>query len=69
MTETKRQEHLRLQRRTDELQREHAALSRRRAPFNQADHDKHSAALAEHKVILGVHKARPDAITNTRTEG
>jgi len=57
-----REEHLRLEQRTDELNREHAALSRRRVPFNQINHDKHSADLAEHKVILGAHKARPDWI-------
>jgi hypothetical protein len=62
MTETKQQEHVRLQRRTDELKREHAALSRHRAPFNQTDHDKHVIDLAAHKVSLSAHKARPDKI-------
>jgi len=62
MTETKQQEHVRLQRRTEELKRQHAALSRRRAPFNQTDHDKHSVQLAVHKAILRAHKARPDGI-------
>jgi len=62
MTETKQQEHVRLQRRTDELKREHAALSRRLTPFNQTDHDKHVIDLAAHKVSLGAHKARPDGI-------
>jgi hypothetical protein len=38
VSETKRQEHDRLQRRTDELLLEHAALDRNVTPFNQANH-------------------------------
>jgi len=59
MTKTKRKEHQRLQRRTDKLKQEHAALSRDRTPFNQKDHDKHGADLAQHKRDLAANRSRP----------
>jgi hypothetical protein len=58
MPETKQQEHTRLQKRTDVLKKEHAELSRDRAPFNQADHDQHTERLAKHKVDLQTHQRR-----------
>jgi hypothetical protein len=60
MVETKRQEHDRLQRRTDELKQEHADLSRDTTPFNQADHDGHQKNLREHKKHLADHKLRSE---------
>jgi len=56
--ETKADAHTRLQKRTEALTREHAALSKDRAPFNQADHDRHSDNLREHKEQLAAHKKR-----------
>ena len=58
MTETKRQAHERLQKRTDELKGEHAALDRAVTPFNQADHDRHTADLKKHKADLKKHQQR-----------
>jgi hypothetical protein len=61
MTETKREEHDRLQKRTEKLKQEHADLSRDRTPFNQADHDRHTDNLHQHKKDLAAHKGRkPD---------
>jgi DNA repair exonuclease SbcCD ATPase subunit len=60
MTETKRQEHERLQQRTDQLKKDHADLARVRAPFNQADHDRHTRNLRQHQHDLADHKARGD---------
>jgi hypothetical protein len=51
-------EHDRLQQRTDDLKRDHEALSRDRTPFNQADHDKHAEHLREHQKQLATHKRR-----------
>jgi hypothetical protein len=56
--ETKRAEHTRLQKRTDELKSEHADLSRDKTPFDQADHDEHTAHLAKHKKDLRSHQRR-----------
>jgi hypothetical protein len=58
MTETKRDEHKRLQDRTDALKKEHAGLSRDRAPFDQADHDEHTEHLRKHKDDLAKHQRR-----------
>jgi hypothetical protein len=58
MTETKRDEHERLQKRTDELKEDHAALDRELTPFNQPDHDEHSANLRKHQGDLAAHKRR-----------
>jgi hypothetical protein len=41
-------EHARLQGRTDELKRDHAALALDVTPFNKVDHDKHTADLQQH---------------------
>ena len=60
MGETKHQEHVRLQKRTDALKEEHEELGVDRHPYNQADHDAHSAALKQHKADLEQHRARPD---------
>jgi hypothetical protein len=40
MAETRREEHDRLQHRTDELKREHADLALDVTPFDQAEHDR-----------------------------
>ena len=61
--ESKRDEHSRLQRRTDELRRNHAALSRERVPFNKADHDPHTENLRQHRADLAEHKDRADDVT------
>lgn len=58
MTETKREEHKRLQDRTDALKKEHADLSRERTPFDQADHDEHTEHLRKHKDDLTKHQHR-----------
>ena len=60
MAETKRQEHERLQHRTDQLKKDHADLARDRTPFNQADHDRHTRNLRQHQRDLADHKARPE---------
>jgi heme oxygenase len=57
MTETKAEAHRRLQTRTRELHEEHAALALSRKPFDQRDHDQHSADLTAHKKDLAIHKA------------
>jgi chromosome segregation ATPase len=59
-TETVDEEHDRLQRRTGELKREHAALSRGLTPFDQADHDLHNENLRKHRADLGEHKRRAE---------
>ena len=51
-------EHDRLQQRTDDLKRDHEALSRDRTPFNQADHDEHTGNLREHLKQLRTYKRR-----------
>ena len=58
MGETERNEHARLQRRTDELKQEHAGLSLDVHPFDQAEHDAHNVHLREHKADLRRHQAR-----------
>jgi hypothetical protein len=58
-TESKEQEHHRLQERTDELQAEHEALSPAKKPFSKTEHDEHSADLAQHKTDLAGHRKRP----------
>ena len=59
--ENKRQEHSRLQKKTDKLKEEHAGLGLDRKRFDQAEHDDHTAALKEHKEDLARHRARrPD---------
>jgi hypothetical protein len=58
VAETKREEHTRLQRRTDALKQEHEGLSRDRTPFNQADHDQHTDHLRTHKADLVKHQRR-----------
>jgi len=60
MAETKRQEHERLQERTDTLREEHEGLSLDRAPFNKADHDDHDEHLRDHKRDLAAHRRRPE---------
>ena len=60
MTETKREEHDRLQHKTDELKKQHADLSLDRTPFDQAAHDEHTAKLAQHRRDLEEHKAREE---------
>ena len=61
MAENKRQEHSRLQKKTDELKEEHAGLGLDRKRFDQTEHDDHTAALKEHKEDLARHRARrPD---------
>ena len=61
MAETKREEHERLQHRTDELKKEHADLALDRTPFDQADHDQHTKNLRQHQHDLARHKGR-DAV-------
>jgi hypothetical protein len=58
MAETRREEHDRLQHRTDELKREHADLALDVTPFDQAEHDAHNANLKRHKVDLHQHRKR-----------
>ena len=57
-SETSREAHRRLQKRTDELAHEHQALSLARTRFNQADHDEHSADLRKHSADLKEHRER-----------
>jgi hypothetical protein len=59
-SETKAQEHQRLEQRTGELQQQHEALDLNRTPFDQPDHDRHAADLARHQRDLVRHRARPD---------
>ena len=56
--ETKRDEHQRLQKRTDELKHEHDALALDRTPFDKADHDEHTADLRKHSDDLKQHRRR-----------
>lgn len=56
--ETRREEHQRLQKRTDELKQEHEDLSLDRTPFNQSDHDEHTADLRKHAEDLKDHRDR-----------
>ena len=56
--ETKRDEHHRLQKRTDELKQEHDDLALNRTPFNKVDHDEHSADLRKHSEDLRQHRKR-----------
>jgi hypothetical protein len=56
--DTRRGEHQRLQKRTDELKHEHDELALNRTPFNQADHDGHSAELRKHSEDLRKHRQR-----------
>ena len=60
MAETKQEEHARLQKRTDELKQDHGDLGLEKVPFNQADHDQHSADLDDHQRDLAAHKRRTD---------
>ena len=57
-SETKRDEHQRLQKRTDQLKHEHEDLALDRTPFNQADHDEHTAELRQHSKDLKEHRER-----------
>ena len=59
MTESKRDEHERLQQRTNELTGEHDALALHRKRFSKAEHDDHSADLVRHKDDLDRHRKRP----------
>ena len=54
----RREEHHRLQKRTDELKHEHDDLSLDRTPFNKADHDAHAAELRKHADDLKDHRER-----------
>jgi hypothetical protein len=58
MAESKRQEHRRLQKRTDVLKEEHAALGRDRKPFDKGEHDAHQADLKTHQKDLARHRKR-----------
>jgi C4-dicarboxylate-specific signal transduction histidine kinase len=58
--ETKREQHRRLTQRTEELKKEHAALDLDRKPFNQAEHDEHTAKLRQHRSDLIEHRKRRD---------
>ena len=58
MAETKQQEQARLQNRTDELKRQHEALGRGVRAFDRAEHERHIAALKEHKANLAHLRAR-----------
>ena len=58
--ETKRDEHQRLQKRTDELKDDHDGLALNRTPFNKADHDEHTADLRKHSDDLKEHRRRLD---------
>jgi hypothetical protein len=58
MTETTQEEQERLQNRTDELRREHEGLRRGGRAFDKAEHERHIAALKEHKANLAHLRAR-----------
>ena len=58
--ESRREEHERLQKRTEELKVEHEGLSRDRTPFNKADHDAHYANLRKHAGDLKDHRERAE---------
>lgn len=55
-SETNRDEHERLKKRTAELSNDHDNLSLDRVPFNQADHDQHNADLRKHSADLRQHR-------------
>ncbi|MBA3638162.1 MAG: hypothetical protein H0W53_02570 [Acidobacteria bacterium] len=57
-SETRREAHRRLQKRTIELAHEHQELSLDRTRFNQTDHDEHSADLRKHSADLKKHGER-----------
>ena len=64
MSESKRDEHARLQRRTHDLEQEHDDLGLDRKRFDKAEHDQHTRDLQKHKVDLEQHRRRapdPDA--------
>jgi hypothetical protein len=63
--ETRPEEHERLQKRTDELKRQHADLALDTTPFNKADHDKHTADLRQHHRDLEEHKQRKNIAEST----
>ena len=58
--EDTRDEHQRLQKRTEELMHEHEGLSLDRTPFNQADHDEHTSELRKHADDLKKHREQLD---------
>jgi hypothetical protein len=58
MTESKLEEHQRLQQRTDELTGEHDALGLDRKRFSKAEHEDPSADLLKHKADLDRHRKR-----------
>lgn len=58
--QTSRDEHRRLQERTDELKHDHEELSLDRTPFNQAAHDEHSSELRKHADDLKKHREQLD---------
>jgi len=60
MTETKQEEHDRLQHRTDELRQATTDLSLEHTPFNEADHERHRRNLADHKADLAAHRLRAE---------
>jgi hypothetical protein len=57
MTDRKAEAQRRLQMRTRKLHEEHTALALGRKPFDQREHNQHSADLAAHKKDLATHKA------------
>jgi hypothetical protein len=61
MAETKREEHKRLQKRTDKLRKEHEELGVDRKPFDKEEHDRHRNDLQKHHDALSEHRERkPD---------
>lgn len=58
--EDNRDEHRRLQKRTEELKQDHEGLSLDRTPFNQADHDQHTSELRKHADDLKKHREHLD---------
>jgi hypothetical protein len=58
VAETRKDEHDRLQRRTDELKSEHHDLALDQRPYDQAEHDAHTANLKKHKADLLRHQNR-----------
>jgi hypothetical protein len=64
--ETRKEEHDRLQHRTDELKEEHGDLALDRRPFDQGEHDAHNADLAEHKRNLAAHRVKTAADPSRR---
>jgi len=55
MANTRRDEHRRLLERTEQLRKATADLSIDLTPFDQAEHDKLSAALKQHQADLAAH--------------